>query len=109
MIELAEASHQLLEEIADAHLLDRPSADDSDDSDAYGSTMRRSATDVALARLTQTGRARIRVMTRDHRGTETRLRDRAAAISKPYARLRIDRVEDGKGYLDVDLLLDEPD
>lgn len=66
-----------------------------------------SAIDVALKRLTQTGRARIRVMTRDHRATETRLRNRAAWISKPHAKIRIARVEDGDGYLEVDLLLED--
>jgi hypothetical protein len=45
-------------------------------------------------------------MTRDNRATELRLRNRAAWISKPNARLRVVRVEDGDGYVDVDLLLD---
>jgi len=66
-----------------------------------------SAIDVALKRLTQTGRARIRVMTGDHRATEIRLRNRAAWISKPHVRIRIARVEDGDGYLEVDLMLEE--
>ena len=69
--------------------------------------MQQSAIDVALSRLTQTGRARIRVITRDHRATETRLRNRAAWISKPHAKIRVARVEDGEGYLEVDLLLEE--
>jgi len=69
--------------------------------------MPESAIDVALAQLTQTGRARIRVITSDHRATETRLRNRAAWISKPHARIRVARVTDGEGYLDVDLLLEE--
>jgi len=63
--------------------------------------------DVALGQLTRTGRARIRVITRDHRATETRLRNRAAWISKPHARIRVARVKDGDGYLEVDLLLED--
>jgi hypothetical protein len=65
------------------------------------------AIDVALGQLTRTGRVRIRVITRDHRATETRLRNRAAWISKPHARIRVARVKDGDGYLEVDLLLEE--
>jgi|GEM_PF-5741321 hypothetical protein len=69
-------------------------------------TMRPNAIDVALRRLAQTGRARIRVLTRDHRATETRLRNRAAWISKPNARLRVANVSEGDGFLEVDLFLD---
>ena len=65
-----------------------------------------SAIEVALGRLAQTGRARIRVMTRDHHATEARLRNRAAWISKPNARLRVARVREGDGFLEVDLFLD---
>jgi hypothetical protein len=68
--------------------------------------MRPNAIDVALRRLAQTGRARIRVLTRDHRATETRLRNRAAWISKPNARLRVATVRQGDGFLEVDLFLD---
>ena len=68
--------------------------------------MRPNAIDVALRRLAQTGRARIRVLTRDHRATETRLRNRAAWISKPNARLRVATVREGDGFLEVDLFLD---
>ncbi len=64
------------------------------------------AIDAALALLRKTGRARIRVMTQDNRATEIRLRNRAAWISKPNARLRVVRVEEGDGFLDVDLMLD---
>ncbi|MET0565583.1 MAG: hypothetical protein ABW021_03980 [Acidimicrobiia bacterium] len=64
------------------------------------------AIEVALQRLAETGRARIRILTRDHRSTETRLRNRAAWISKPKARLRIARVKEGDGFLEVDLFLD---
>ncbi len=46
-------------------------------------------------------------MTDDHRATETRLRNRAAWISKPHARIRVARVTDGEGYIEVDLLLEE--
>ncbi len=45
-------------------------------------------------------------MTRDHRATENRLRNRAAWISKPHARLMIAGVRYGDGYLEADLLLD---
>jgi hypothetical protein len=45
-------------------------------------------------------------MTSDNRATEIRLRNRAAWISKPNARLRVLRVEDGDGYVDVDLMFD---
>ena len=65
-----------------------------------------SAIDAAISTLTRTGRARIRVMTRDHRATENRLRNRAAWISKPHARLVISGVRYGNGYLEADLLLD---
>jgi hypothetical protein len=68
--------------------------------------MRGSAIEVALGRLAQTGRSRIRVMTRDHHATEARLRNRAAWISKPNARLRVATVRAGDGYLEVDLFLD---
>ena len=71
--------------------------------------MRPHAIDVALRRLAQTGRARIRILTRDHRATETRLRNRAAWISKPKARLRVVRVREGDGFLEVDLFLDGTD
>jgi hypothetical protein len=64
------------------------------------------AIDAAMDRLAKTGRARIRVITRDNRATELRLRNRAAWISKPNARLLVVRVEDGDGYVDVDLMLD---
>jgi hypothetical protein len=64
------------------------------------------AIDAALALLRKTGRAKIRIVTRDHRATELRLRNRAAWISKPNARLQVVRVEDGDGFLDVDLILD---
>lgn len=64
------------------------------------------AIDAALSLLKKTGRARIRVMTQDNRATEIRLRNRAAWISKPNARLRVVSVEDGDGFLDVDLMLD---
>jgi hypothetical protein len=50
--------------------------------------------------------AKIRVITLDNRATELRLRNRAAWISKPNAKLRVIRVEDGDGYVDVDLMLD---
>ena len=75
-------------------------------SDTYAPPMRPNAIDVALRRLAQTGRARIRVLTRDHRATETRLRNRAAWISKPNARLRVATVKEGDGFLEVDLFLD---
>ena len=65
------------------------------------------AIDVALGQLTRTGRVRIRVITSDHRATETRLRNRVAWISKPHARIRVARVKDGDGYLEVDLLLED--
>ena len=68
--------------------------------------MRPNAIDVALKRLAQTGRARIRVLTRDRLATETRLRNRAAWISKPNARLRVATVREGDGFLEVDLFLD---
>jgi hypothetical protein len=68
--------------------------------------MRQGAIEAALSRLAKTGRAKIRVMTRDNRATETRLRNRAAWISRPNARLRVVSVEDGVGYVDVDLMLD---
>jgi hypothetical protein len=68
--------------------------------------MRPNAIDVALRRLAQTGRARIRVLTRDHYATEIRLRNRAAWISKPNARLRVATVRQGDGFLEVDLFLD---
>jgi len=45
-------------------------------------------------------------MTRDHHATEARLRNRAAWISKPNARLRVATVRAGDGYLEVDLFLD---
>lgn len=45
-------------------------------------------------------------MTQDNRATEIRLRNRAAWISKPNARLRVVSVEDGDGFMDVDLMLD---
>jgi hypothetical protein len=64
------------------------------------------AIDAALSLLKKTGRAKIRVMTSDNRATEIRLRNRAAWISKPNARLRVLRVEDGDGYVDVDLMFD---
>jgi hypothetical protein len=64
------------------------------------------AIDAALSLLKKTGRARIRVMTQDNRATEIRLRNRAAWISKPNARLRVVSVEDGDGFMDVDLMLD---
>jgi hypothetical protein len=64
------------------------------------------AIDAALSLLKKTGRAKIRVMTHDNRATEIRLRNRAAWISKPNARLRVVSVEDGDGFLDVDLMLD---
>ncbi|HET9202433.1 MAG TPA: hypothetical protein VFP67_04730 [Acidimicrobiia bacterium] len=64
------------------------------------------AIDAALSLLKKTGRAKIRVMTQDNRATEIRLRNRAAWISKPNARLRVVSVEDGDGFLDVDLMLD---
>jgi len=69
-------------------------------------SMRPNAIDVALKRLAQTGRARIRVLTRDRLATETRLRNRAAWISKPNARLRVATVREGDGFLEVDLFLD---
>lgn len=65
-----------------------------------------SAIEAAMSTLTRTGRARIRVVTDDPRATERRLRDRAAWISKPHARLIVGGVRDGDGYLEVDLLLD---
>lgn len=64
------------------------------------------AIDAALSLLKKTGRAKIRVMTQDNRATEIRLRNRTAWISKPNARLRVVRVEEGDGFLDVDLMLD---
>jgi hypothetical protein len=64
------------------------------------------AIDSALSLLKKTGRAKIRVITRDNRATELRLRNRAAWISKPNARLRVVGIEDGDGYVDVDLMLD---
>lgn len=64
------------------------------------------AIDAALSLLKKTGRAKIRVMTQDNRATEIRLRNRAAWISKPNARLRVVSVEDGDGFMDVDLMLD---
>ena len=64
------------------------------------------AIDAALSLLKKTGRAKIRVMTQDNRATEIRLRNRAAWISKPNARLRVVSVEAGDGFLDVDLMLD---
>ena len=68
--------------------------------------MRPNTIEIALGRLAQTGRARIRVLTSDHHATETRLRNRAAWISKPKARLRVARVKEGEGFLEVDLFLD---
>jgi hypothetical protein len=68
--------------------------------------MSQGAIEAALSHLAKTGRAKIRVMTRDNRATEFRLRNRAAWISKPNARLRVVQVKDGHGYVDVDLLLD---
>ena len=68
-----------------------------------------SAIEVALGRLARTGRARIRVLTGDQHATETRLRNRAAWISKPNARLRVATVRQGDGFLDVDLFLDGSD
>jgi hypothetical protein len=68
--------------------------------------MSQGAIEAALSRLAKTGRAKIRVITRDNRATELRLRNRAAWISKPNAKLRVIRVEDGDGYVDVDLMLD---
>ena len=64
------------------------------------------AIDAALSLLKNAGRATIQVMTKDNRATEIRLRNRAAWISKPNARLRVVSVEDGDGFLDVDLMLD---
>lgn len=64
------------------------------------------AIEVALRGLAQTGRARIRILTRDHRATETRFRNRADWISKPDARLRVATVKEGDGFLEVDLFLD---
>jgi hypothetical protein len=68
--------------------------------------MSQGAIEAALSRLAKTGRAKIRVITRDNRATELRLRNRAAWISKPNAKLRVIMVEDGDGYVDVDLMLD---
>lgn len=72
----------------------------------YAPPMPPNAIEIALRRLAQTGRARIRILTRDHRATETRLRNRAEWISKPNARLRVATVKEGDGFLEVDLFLD---